>query len=86
MGANVAQTIPKDQYKSIVIKDNLRITGFKSRVYDYSKDINKPKRDLNHPNLTFVNGDFRLDIRGRKELQKLKRVIDFALETKKEKK
>ncbi len=82
------QIIPKDQYKSAMLGKDLEVTGYKSRVYDYSppNSLNKPKLDLGHSELSFTTGDFALNVRGRKELQKLKKVIDFALETKKKKK
>ena len=77
--------IPKSEYKKITVGKDLEITAFKSRVYDYSKGFDKPKRDMGHSSLSFSTGDFKLNIRGRKELMQLKKLIDFALETKKKK-
>lgn len=85
MSVNYSRTIPKSDYKSATIGKDLRVTGYISRVYDYNKGYEKPTRDMRHSSLSLSSGDSKLTIRGRKELMQLKKVIDFALETKKKK-
>ena len=85
MSINYLRTISKSDYRKITLGKNLEITGFKSTVVDYKNGFDKPKRDMRHSSLSLSTGDFKINIRGRKELMQLKKLIDFALETKKKK-
>jgi hypothetical protein len=82
------QKIPKDQYKTESIGDEIIVTGFKSRVYKYENGFTKPPVvDPAYTVLTFATKNaghtkFELCIRGREEMEAVKSVIEFALEPK----
>lgn len=84
------QKIPKDKYKSVEIGENITATGYKSLIYDYSDGFNNPKLNDNEISLSIVTNsagpDFKFTIQGRRNLEKLKESVDFALEIDKEKK
>lgn len=69
------QKIPNDKYKRLVIGEN-DVIGYKSRApHDMGNDC---------VSLTIESSHFKLHIKGREHLLKLREVIDFALEVKEE--
>ncbi len=80
------RTIPKNKYKLVDIGKNIAATGFKSECYEYPESLNKPVLNNDQISLSIRSGydtsDFKFTISGRKNLEKLKEAIDFALEIK----
>ena len=80
------QTTPKNKYKSVNIGENVSITGYKSTTCDYSEGLHHAKLNNNQVSLQIRTNhdasDFKFEVNGRENLEKLKEIVDFALEIK----
>ena len=72
------RTIPKNMYKSFEIGE-LRITGYKSDRIKWNKDFVTGKIDPDGVHISFKEGHFEFGIGGKKDLENLKEIIEFAL-------
>ena len=68
--------IPENKLKGVAVGDGVNATGYKS--FRFNDDNNEGA------SLVFTSGNFKLDIRERKNLLKLKEALDFALEIEEE--
>ena len=71
---------PEDRYKRVEIGDKVSATGYKSESYHCNDGFDNPKPDNEQIELIIEASSFKLSVRGRKKILKLKEVVDFALE------
>ena len=79
--------VPEDKYKNVKIDENIEATGYKSLSYSYDFSSSNTHGTINNEQCHLSiktgygeGGEFRLEIRNRTALLKLKEALDFALE------